>query len=377
MSKRVLILAGEASGDLHAAHLVSDLMKLAPETTFFGMGGNHMRQAGVNILVDNKQLATVGLGFFKLLKPLISALRLIKKIIRQSRPDLVILIDYPGFNLKIAKYAHKLGVKVLYYISPQVWAWRQGRVKLIDKVVDTMAVVFPFEVDFYQRHGIKATFVGHPSVPHTKATLTKEASYSQWNLDAQHPIVGLMPGSRHGEIKTLLPIMIGTAKLLKQQNPQLQFLLPIASTLTPADIKPHIPADLKITFIENNTYNALQICDAVITASGTATLEIALLGIPMVIIYKVATLTYKIAMRVMKVKYLGLCNIIAEKEVAKEFWQDQATPENIFQQTQKLLVNTHYRHQIQQELLRIRNHLVAENAEKNIAELALELLNKC
>lgn len=373
-----MIIAGEASGDLHAAKLVHAVNAMESKIQFFGIGGARMREAGVDVRVDSAQLAVVGLvEVLAHRKVIFGALNQMRELLRKAPPDLLILTDYPEFNLRLAKTAKQLGIKVLYYISPQVWAWRQWRVKNIRNVVDMMAVVFPFEEAFYRQHHVPVRFVGHPLVGEVNPSADRETLRNEFDLDSTKQTVGLFPGSRQSEIKRLLPIILKTAQQLKQKKPSIQFLLPLASTLNRGDIGNYLQnTDLPVKLIEDRTYDVIQACDAIITVSGTVTLEIALLGTPMVIINKVAPLTYFIVRKLLKIDHIGLCNIVANKRIVPEFIQNNATPDNIGKEIQRMLDDTDYNKLIRQQLKMVGEKLGAAGGAENIARLTLEMLSE-
>lgn len=378
--KKILIIAGEASGDLHAEHLIKTIRKHDPTIQFYGMGGDKMRHAGVNIIIDNKRLALVGATEIISHLPVIyAAFKQLRKSLAIEKPDLVILIDYPGFNLRFSKIAKRAGCKVFYYISPQVWAWRQGRVKTIQKNVDVMAVIFPFEVDFYKKFNIDAKYVGNPLTESVKPSFPIEEAKQALNIktdSSQQPIIGLLPGSRQSEIKRLLPLMIAAAAILQKKFPAAQFVLPLAPSLTMQDISPYLNnkrINIKITV--NRTYDAISICDAVIVTSGTATLETGLLGIPMVIIYKLSWLSARIARMLSKFPFLGICNIVAQKAIVKELLQDDATAPAIAKEITRILTDDDYRKTMQDELAKVKLQLSGKQQE-DCAELVLQLLNE-
>lgn len=374
-ARRIMIVAGEASGDIYGADLVSEALKLAPDLHFFGIGGARMREAGVETLVDSSDMAVVGLvEVIKHFDVISSAFRTLKQIVLNDSPDLLILIDYPGFNLRLAKVAKKAGVKVLYYISPQIWAWRQGRVKKIARLVDHMAVILPFEAPFYQRAGVPVTFVGHPMLDLVSVALDRSAAASSFNLDPSRKIIGLFPGSRRNEIERLLPVIIVAAAKLKERFPDIQFILPLASTLHSDDIAPLLTAaNLDVTITRDRIHDMITACDAVISVSGTVTLEIALVGTPMVIIYKLSPLTYQLAKRLVKVDNIGLCNIVAGETVVQELIQDQANPEAIAAEIGKLLTDHAYQAAIVGKLGEVRSKLGSGGASVLVARLALML----
>jgi lipid-A-disaccharide synthase len=300
-----MIVAGEASGDLHGACLVKEALKLDPSLSFFGIGGSRMRETGVVTLTDAAEIAVVGLVEVVAHFPVIyRAFIKLKNILETDPPELLILIDYPDFNLRLAKIAKKADVRVLYYISPQVWAWRVGRVKQIGRVVDHMAVVFPFEVPFYEKENVPVTFVGHPLVDAVQPSMTCSRAQETFGLNPAVKTVGLFPGSRRQEIKNLFPVILESAALLSREFQDIQFILPLASSLKREDIDPFIKVSgLDITVVEESAYDVMQVCDAILCVSGTVTLEIAMIGVPMVIIYKVAPLTYMLGKHLIKVDH--------------------------------------------------------------------------
>ena len=370
-----MIVAGEASGDIYGAALVSEANTLVPGIHFFGIGGARMREAGVETLVDSSDMAVVGLvEVIKHFDVISAAFGKLKQIILQTPPDLLILIDYPGFNLRLAKVAKKAGIKVLYYISPQIWAWRQGRVKKIARLVDHMAVILPFEAPFYEKAGVPVTFVGHPMLDLVQVQLDRSTAATSFSLDPARKVVGLFPGSRHNEIERLLPVIIGAASRLMEQFPVIQFILPLASTLSSNDIVPQLTAaGLDVTTTRDRIHDMIRACDAVISVSGTVTLEIALVGTPMVIIYKLSPLTYQIAKRLIKVPNIGLCNIVAGETMVRELIQDEANPEMISAEIAALLTDQTYHASIVAKLAHVRSKLGSGGASARVAALALEL----
>jgi lipid-A-disaccharide synthase len=378
LNKRIMIVAGEASGDLHGASLVKEANRLDPSLSFFGIGGPRMREAGVETLVDASQMAVVGLveviAHFNVIS---SAYLTLKRIIASNPPDLLILIDYPDFNLRVARLAKRAGVRVLYYISPQVWAWRVGRVKKIGRVVDRMAVVFPFEVPFYEREGVPVTFVGHPLVDTVHPTMPRAEAQSLFGLDPSRRTVGLFPGSRTGEIRRLLPVILESARLLKERFPDLQFILPLASSLTMADLAPFLAkSGLDIKVVEGRGYDVMQVCDAIITVSGTVTLEIALIGVPMVIIYRVSPLTYEVGKRLIRVDHVGICNIVAGERIVPELIQHDAEPVPIAAEIARMLAEPGYGAAMKTKLSAVREKLGSGGGSANAAHLILDMLKR-
>lgn len=375
----ILLSAGEASGDLHAAKLVNDIKKDIPNTYFCGMGGNLMHDAGVDILIDSKDMSIIG-GIEILTHSLkiIKAMRTMKNALKTKKISLVILVDYPGFNLWLAKVAKQAGIKVLYYISPQIWAWHQSRIIKIKKYVDFMAVFFPFETKFYEKAQVPVGFVGHPLAQTVYPTMPKETAKAKFQLDTNKLTIGLFPGSRKGEIKRLFPVMLNAAILLQKQYPNIQFILPLALTLTNQDLEQHLQRhpELKVTIIKNYNYDVANVCDAIIATSGTVTLEIGILAIPMVIIYKMAPFNYFFAKRLIKVDFIGLCNIVAEEKVAPELIQEQATAENVFAEINQILQNESYRKTMINKLSQIREKLINQPNKINVIEVIKKLLQQ-
>jgi lipid-A-disaccharide synthase len=376
LNKRILIVAGEASGDLHGSKLVKESLLIDPDLTFFGIGGRKMREEGVEILVDASEMAVVGLvEILSHFRVIYRAYSLLKKIIRTSPPDLLILIDYPEFNLRLAKIAKSAGVKVLYYISPQVWAWRVGRVKKIGRLVDMMVVVFPFEVPFYEREGVPVTFVGHPLVDSVKPSMERAEAIDRFGLAPTRKTVGLFPGSRRGEIKNLLGTIIDAAVILHREHTELQFVLPLAPSLAKPDIDPYLktlPFEVKV--VEGEVYDVMQVCDAIISVSGTVTLEAALMETPMVIIYRVSPLSYEIGKRLIKVDHIGLCNIVASERIVKELIQDDADPELIAAETSRLLTDREYAEEMRTRLRQVRSRLGKGGGAANVARVVIGML---
>lgn len=377
MNKKIMVIAGEASGDQHGAGLVRECKKLNPNLSFTGIGGDKMRAEGVETLVDVSELGVV--GFVEVIKHLPTIYKTFKKIeaeLKNNPPDLLVLVDYPGFNLRLAKVAKKLGIKVLYYISPQVWAWRQGRVKNIAKVVDHMAVIFPFEVDFYTKYNVPVTYVGHPLTHEVKSQFTKLEAQKAFNLDLAKKTVAILPGSRKGELSRLLPTMLDTVKLLADKHNDLQFILLQAPTIFDDYLKEFLKDfTVPLRIVKNKTYDVMQAADAVIVASGTATLETALMKTPMVVIYKIAPLTAMIAKHLIKIDNIALCNIVAGERVVPELLQDAATPEAIAKEIEILLYDATQRTMIIEKLAKIRDKMGVEDGSKNVAKLVIKHLS--
>jgi len=373
-----MIIAGEASGDHHAARLVEELHKLNPNVHFRGIGGEQMRAAGVETLIDCAEMAVMGLvevlANYRFLKGVLERMR---DELRRDPPDLLILVDYPGFNLRLAETAKELGIKVLYYISPQVWAWKKKRVFKIKKLVDMMAVVFPFEVACYDKVGVPVEFVGHPLIDEVKCDYSRDDVLRQFGLDPNRPVLGLFPGSRRSEVSLLLPLMLQSAKQLKLHIPELQFLIPRASTL-PLELLqgPVGQSELDIKIIAGRPYDVMRGCDTIISASGTATLEIGLMQVPLIVTYRMAPLSYAIFSRLVKLEHIALCNIVAGERIVPELIQSGATVANICEETIPLLTDHERANAMRERMGIIRNRLGAGGASQKIAQLTLHMLEQ-
>lgn len=331
-SKHVVIVAGEESGDLHAAKLIKELKKTNPDIRITGIGGQHMQEAGVQLISDLARFGVTGFSeVFRHLNVIRKALLAIKTHLKEEKPDLLVLVDYPGFNLRLARYAKQvLNIPIVYYISPQIWAWKAKRIHAIKQHIDTMAVIFPFEKTLYQKAGVPAYFVGHPLVESLQAKTFPSDLRVSLGLPAEGRIIALLPGSRRHEIEKLMPILRDTALLLKQQFPDSHFIIPIAPTVSTSAIQNHFnKTSLPLTFIQGRALDSMACADFVIVASGTASLECALLEKPMCIIYKSSFITYHLAMKLIKVKFLGLCNLLSNQMIVPEFLQYDCTPKEI------------------------------------------------
>ena len=349
--KKIMIVAGEASGDTHAAKLVRELHLVAADSNieFFGAAGPRMREAGVQAIVKSDELAVVGLlEIGRALSMFIKAFRELKKAALEKRPDVVVLVDFPDFNLKLAKSLKKKGFKVVYYISPQLWAWRKYRLRTIRKYVDLILVILPFEKQWFERHGVKhVEYVGSPLIREIQSDLSRKDFCSKYKLDATAPIVSLLPGSRHKEIVRSLPVMLEAASRLGQRRGDVQFLVALASTRKMHEVEDAI-AELRakgidspgrLTLVEGDTYNALNASEAAAITSGTATLEAAIIGTPMAIVYKTSAINYKLLRPLISVDHFGLVNLIAEKRIAKELIQSDFTADTLAAELEFLLEN--------------------------------------
>jgi lipid-A-disaccharide synthase len=353
-----------------------ELKKQLPSVKGIGMGGVKMQQAGIEIEYDSSGIGVIGLiEIIKHFGEIHKALTLMKQLVVSEKPDLLVCVDYKEFNFKLARFAKQHGVKVLFYVSPQVWASRPGRVVKYGKVIDMMAVIFPFETAYYEAENIPVKYVGHPSVDKVNPNRSKAENLIQFSLQAEKPIVGIMPGSRINEINRMLPVMLAAAEKISKSHQGIQFLLPQADSITDELLQSYSQnSAIKINVIKNQTYDVVQCCDAIMTTSGTATLEIALLKIPMVITYKLSPITYFLAKYLVITKFIGLPNIIAGKQIVKELIQKEATEENLTDEINQILDNTSYRKKMLVELTKVKEKLGQGGGSKNMADLAVTML---
>lgn len=379
-SKKILIVAGEPSGDLHASNLVKDLKTLNQNLEFFGLGGSLSKKAGVDVIFDISKLALVGV--VEVIKNIFTVGKVYKDLILRidsTPPDLAILVDYPGFNLRLARELKKRSITTVYYISPQLWAWGKNRVHIIKKCIKKILVFFKFEEELYKKYGIDVEFVGHPLLDIVKMTSSKENILENHRLSVGKTTIALLPGSRGIEVKLLLPIMVNAAEIIGKKFGNVQFVvakhpdLPMSSyeeEIKSSDITEHI----KIRITDGDTYNILGISDFAIVASGTATLETAVIGTPFIIVYKANLLTYLLYKVVTTIPFLGLVNIIAKKEIAPELLQFDATPKKIANKVIEILGNEKERTMMREELKRVASSLGTPGAAMRAARAILPLL---
>lgn len=371
-----MLVAGEASGDRYAAEIFRELKALIPGVRGIGMGGQNMARAGVEIRYDSTDIAVIGVGeAIKHYRKIKRALGLMQRIACQERPDLLICVDYKEFNFALAGTAKTCGITVLFYVSPQVWAWRPGRVRKYGKVIDMMAVIFPFEEAFYQQYKIPVRFVGHPLVDRVGPSLPRVKALETFALDPSKPVVGLFPGSRENEVRRLLPLMLDAAKRITARQSDVQFVLSGDFAIDAFSTARIQSSAVKITVIKGQIYDLMNCCAAIMIASGTATLEAALMGTPMVISYKVTPLTYLIGKLLIKIPYIGLPNILANKGIVKEFLQRDATPENLASEIERILTDKTYAQEMRAELRAVGTKLGKGGGTANVAKLAAEMLS--
>ena len=369
-----MLVAGEASGDMHAADFLHALRRRIPNLEVFGIGGERLRAAGMSTIADAGETATVGLTEGAgTVRTLVRAYRTLRRRLRDERPDLCVLVDFPEFNLLLARAVKRAGVPVLYYIAPQVWAWRGGRVKKIARRVDRLAVVFPFEAELYQAHLAGVQFVGHPLLDRVAVTRERAATRAHHGFDPSRPLVALLPGSRPKEIHYLLPPMLAAvARLRAQGDPQ--FALALAPTVPRAAVAALVEGT-GVQVVADDTYNLVAAADLAVVTSGTATLECALLECPMVIVYRTSALTAFLGRRLIRgVQHIGMPNIIADREIVPELIQAAASGERIAGVVAELLAAPERRRLMQADLRDIRQRLGERGAADRAAALAVELL---
>lgn len=378
----IFVSAGDASGDIHAAAFVSALRAQLPGARFLGLGGVEMEKAGVEIVVHQKEIAVA--GFFAVvgaLRKIFAAWRLLGRQIRQLRPDLVVLVDTPDFNLPIARRAKAAGIPVLYYIGPQVWAWRRGRIHKIARRVDRLAVIFPFEPDFYRPTGLPVEFVGHPLVERMAAARerhSRDADRRTLGLPPDRPVVTLLPGSRRNEIGNMLPLFLETARAVHARDPRVVFVLPVAPTLDRAAIEVFVreaalPTLLRLEIVEGHTYEAISAGDVALAMPGTVNLEVALLRRPQVAAVRLGPVTYQIAIRLVRLKWVTLPNLVAQEAVIPEYWQDDADPETLADALLDLVSGPARERQLE-ALDGVRGRLGAGGAAERTARIAREMI---
>lgn len=337
----IFLSAGEASGDLHGAHLARAIHSIAPQTRLSCLGGPMLQGAGVRVIVDNRNISVVGASeVMRHIRSIYNSWRRIQAHLRSNPPDIVVLIDFPDFNLLLGRFAKRLGSKIFYYISPQVWAWREGRVASIRRIADQMAVILPFEKAFYGSRGMEVQFVGHPLTDILQSAPDREVAAAKYRLNRTGPLIGLLPGSRRSEIGLLFGLLMDSARRISMEVPQAAFIIPVAQSLNADEIRDRASAwNLPVRIVREDTYGVIRACDLILTASGTVTLEAAILGTPMIITNRLSRLSGKIGRILIHVKYIGLPNLIAGRKVVPEFVQEAAQAPLIAEEAIAMLKN--------------------------------------
>lgn len=371
-----MISAGEASGDLHGSNLIRELKKLDPHARIFGIGGDKMQAAGMELLYHINTMSIVGITEIARQLPFI---RRVFKHLRNElitrKPQLLILIDYPGFNLHLAKIANSLGITVLYYILPQVWAWGQGRIKKIARLVKQAIVILPFEKEIFTHAGIKTEFVGHPLLDALKVEMSKKSFFQNLSLSVKEKTIGLLPGSRVSEVKKLLPTMLAAIEALRQRIPNIQVLISMAPTVDSSAFNEAFKIYPGTKFVHGQAYEIMKHSDLLIVASGTATLEASFFGTPMVIVYKVSHMTYLIGKILIKIKDIGLVNIIAGSRIVPEFVQNDFVVEKMLPVMESLLTNQEKIETMRAKLCEIKHQMGMPGAAKRAARIAMNLIS--
>lgn len=366
MTTRIYLCAGESSGDLHGAHLVTALRNADPDVICEGIGGPRMAQAGMRLHFDLASMAIM--GFVEVLRRLWFIRNLFERTVgelRRDRPNCLVLIDYPGFNLRLAERAHAMQIPVVYYISPQVWAWKAGRIKTIARVVKKMLVILPFEETLYHNAGVDCTYVGHPLLDHLAAIEFK-------GVFAGTMIIGLMPGSREQEIRRILPVMIEIAEGVRARFPEARFVVPCVDADREDQIK-ELAGEFPLEIAVGGAYELLSAARFCLVASGTATVEAAVFGVPMIVLYRVAPVTYWLAKRLVRVEHIGMVNILAGRRIVPEFLQTDATVDQVLPAALDLIADGPIRETMKQELAKVKTSLGQAGASKRAAEAILRV----
>ncbi|HVN95610.1 MAG TPA: lipid-A-disaccharide synthase [Syntrophorhabdaceae bacterium] len=369
----IVLITGELSGELHAANLVGRF-KGHPEFTFSAVGGKRLAQAGARLICDYRDISLTGVSeIFSRLPHILRAFSVVKKYIRQNKPALVVLVDFPGFNLRIARFAKRSGIPVVYFIPPQIWAWRKNRIRVIKKYVDRVICILPFEKRLYDSYGIDALYVGHPFIDTVRPSLSRDEFLKVIGKNEGNPVITIMPGSRENEIKKHLPVLIDTVNIMKKNLPEMITVLPLAENIQEEMLAPFKEGLNKIVLVKNHAYDALAHCDAAIVASGSVTLEAAILKAPTIVIYRISPLSYFIAKMLVKTDFISLPNIIAEREVFPEFIQD-LDPEKIAERALYMVHNG--KQEIRKGIEGITGELNKHNAYENARDGIVEFLEE-
>lgn len=369
---RILIITGEASGDLHGAHLAKAIAARDPNIQLVGIGGAGMRAAGVTMIPGIPQLDVMGLIGLSAVRLLIQRILAIRRVLKTESWDLVVLIDNPGLNLHFARVAKAAGRRVLYYIAPQIWAWRPGRMKWIERRVDHVVVILPFEADLYRRAGVRCTFVGHPLLDSVAPEYHRTALRRKFDFDESAPVIGLFPGSRAAEVTMLLPVLLQTAVRLVKHDPKTQFVLAQASSIDDHLLHGLLrESPVPVRVVKDQASEAMAVSDLLLVASGTATLQAAVVGTPMILLYKTTLPTYWLARMWIRVKWIGLVNLVARRSIVTELIQDEATVERLWQEARRLLTDRTAYNEMKEGLREVRESLGEPGASDRAAEVII------
>lgn len=373
--KKLFVIAGEESGDQHAAAVIRELHQIDPDIEVHGFGGNNMALAGAHIHYPLTDLACTGLPGIRQLLTLLRLRKTVIKICQQEQIHHLLLVDYPGFNLSVARFAHQAGMRVIYYIAPQVWAWRAGRLKKMKAWLDLVLVILPFEKDFLSQAGIPVEFVGHPLIESLPPPRSPEVIRESHQLPMDVPLVGLFPGSRRKEVEKLAPVLRQCAQQILDANPKVHFVVPVANNLDPEFVKGAIGTDLPITYLIKPSADFRAVLQVAITKSGTSTLENAFYRLPQVIVYRASWLTAFIARRVFYIAWLGLVNILAQREICPEFLQEDCVPEKIVPKVLALVDSSPQRQQMMADLESVRQSLGSAVPAAKVARIVADQIS--
>jgi len=376
MNKRqILISAGEASGDMYAARLATALRARA-DVHLFGLGGPQMRTAGVELVADYSEVAVVGISEFVRRVP--AGWRVLRRLVAESarrRPALAVLVDSPALHLRLARRLRGQGVRNVYFICPQLWAWRPWRVRLVQRRFERALCIFPFEEEFYRDAGVPVDFIGHPLVNQVRPAMSREEFAARQDVDASKTIVALLPGSRPGEIAHNLPAMLEACRLLERDSPgSMQFVLAVAPGIEAAQLAPYTRRDLAVRLVEGGTYDVLAAADVAIISSGTATVEAALTGTPMVVVYRVSRVTAFFARPLMRAPFFSMPNLIAGRRIVPELIQNEFTPARVAEETRRLMRSPELREAMKRDLAEVRSKLGPGGAIERAADIIARML---
>ena len=375
---KIMLSAGEASGDLHGANLAEALKAVDPQVELIGMGGEQMRKAGVRIVYDIKNLGVIGIGEIIKKIPFFYKLRtFLVNTMKEEKPDALVCIDYPGFNMKLIEKAKEAGIPVIYYILPTIWAWHKSRGNVIAEYTDLAVSLFPFEAEMYKKMGTNVVYGGHPLLDTVKPSMSKDEAYSFFGLQQEKKTVLFMPGSRVQEVQSLYGKMLAAGKLLQDKVEGLQFMVPKASTIDRHMLEEAArEANLEVHIGEERVYDMMNIADAAICASGTATLETALMGVPTLLVYRVNVLTYWLSKILVHLDSIGLPNIISGHRIMPELWQDEVTPENIESAVLPWLVDAAASEEARHLMAGVRCQMGEAGAVRRTAEIISEFVKE-